>query len=418
MGVTLNDFQLEAIDNLKNGSILCGGVGSGKSRTAIAYYYFKVCQGNIRLNGKGTFEPMKKPLDLYIITTAKKRDSYEWDKECLKFMVTENPDDTPNGITLVVDSWNNIKKYRKVHGAFFIFDEQRVVGKGEWVKAFLDIARKNKWILLSATPGDTWMDYVPVFIANGFYKNRSEFIKRHCFCNPHTTYFKVERYLEVDHLKRLRDKILVDLDDDRRNHRTWIDEKVGYDRNLFRVVMRDRWDPYDDKPIENISSFYYLLRRVINSSEDRIKAVTILIETISKLIIFYNFDYELEILRDVCERTVTPYSEWNGHRHEPILKDKERWVYLVQYSAGCEGWNCIDTNVIVFYSQTYSYRQFEQAAGRIDRMNSPFDELIYYRIYSFAWVDMAIRDALAKKKNFNERSIGIKWEPLVSSKTK
>lgn len=399
--VELNDYQLKAIYQLKNGSILCGGVGTGKSRTALGYYYILECQGQIKINGEGKYAPMRTPKDLYIITTAKKRDSLEWDKECANYILNKDPSKSESGVRVTVDSWNNIEKYKKVYGAFFIFDEQRVVGSGPWVKAFLNITRKNHWILLSATPGDKWIDYVPVFVANGYYRNRTDFKAQHCIMNSYSSYPKIDRYVNEKKLNRIRSEIVVQMDSMRNTVRHDILVKTEYDRELYRTVFRDRWNPYEQKPIEHTPEVFYLIRRVVNSDSSRIEKAKDLMEKSCCSIIFYNFNYELELLREACDELTMPYKEWNGSKHEE-LPVGERWVYLVQYSAGCEGWNCTTSNTVIFYSQSYSYRQTEQAAGRIDRMNTPFKDLYYYHLRSSAPIDLAINRALSQKKNFNE----------------
>ena len=392
MAVELADYQLEAIKKLKTGSILCGGVGSGKSRTALAYYFTRECKGGIRINGKGDYIPMKDPKDLYIITTAKKRDSNEWLKEAAMFALIP-----------VVDSWNNIKKYVDVSDAFFIFDEQRVVGYGAWTKAFLKITKKNNWILLSATPGDQWSDYIPVFIANGFYRNKTDFTNRHCIFSPYTSYPKIERYFDEVILEAYRRKILVTMENPKMTIRHVETIVADYDKDLYRKVFRDRWDPYDNEPIPETGKLFYLLRKVVNSDPSRLTMVADLLHRNKKAIIFYNFTYELNALRSLCSKMELPYSEWNGEKHEEIL-DGDRWVYLVQYSAGCEGWNCTTTNVMIFFSQNYSYRMTEQAMGRIDRMNTLYTDLYYFKFRSTAPIDLAIARALSRKHNFNERS--------------
>lgn len=401
--IELRDYQLKAIDQLKNGSILCGGVGSGKSRTALGYYYLKECRGRIKINGKGSLRDMLFPRDLYIITTAKKRDSFEWDEECAAYHIFKDQSNSVSGVRLVIDSWNNIKKYKDVYGAFFIFDEQRVVGSGAWVKAFLNIARKNRWILLSATPGDQWKDYIPVFIANGFYKNKTEFYNRHCIFSRQTKYLKIDRYLDEKYLESLRDSITVHMEDQRNTIRHNIQVNVDYDKILYRTVFRDRWDPYENEPIPETGKLFYLMRKVVNSDPSRLEKVSEIILEKDCCIIFYNFTYELNSLKRLCEDMGIKYKEWNGEKHEDLPKG-DRWVYLVQYSAGSEGWNCTKTDTIIFFSQSYSYRMTEQAAGRIDRMNTPFTDLYYYHLRSNAPIDLAIHRALSRKKNFNERS--------------
>ena len=395
--VKLYDHQKDALKKLHNGNILFGGVGSGKSITALVYYFQNVCEGHI---DEGRYSPMKKPRDLYIITTARKRDTFEWDKECTNLYLSR--DDTGrDGTKLAIDSWNNINKYTSVTGAFFIFDEQRVVGSGKWVKSFLSISKKNQWILLSATPGDSWCDYIPVFVANGFYKNRSEFLRRHVVFSPYTKFPKIDRYLEVGRLVKIRDHILVKMDYNKKTERHNEDVFVGYDKSSYDFANKNKWNVFTDEPIENASQYCSTIRRIVNESGDRIDKFKELIQSCPKAIVFYSFDYELDVLRRVCGELGLPYAEWNGHKHEAI-PHTANWVYLVQYAAGCEGWNCVETNAIIFYSQSYSYKQTEQAEGRIDRINTPFEDLYYYHLKSKAPTDMAINRCLRDKKDFNE----------------
>lgn len=395
MGVDLYEHQLDAIKKLKNGSILCGEVGTGKSRTAIAYYYICVCGGSIPINGEGSWGEMTSPRDLYIITTAKKRDDKEWIDECVPFEL--------DNVKIVVDSWNNIKRYRDVSGAFFIFDEQRVVGKGAWVKAFLKITKKNEWILLSATPGDTWKDYIPVFRANGFIRTNSDFYQDFCVFNPYVKYPKIDRYINTGVLSKWRNQILVNMPFKKKTVRHHENITVDYDRKLYLKVYKDRWDPYDDEPIQESGKLCYLMRKVVNSDESRVNALMKLLLDHQRVIIFYNYDYELDILRIVSNVTGIPANEWNGQKHDPV-PDGLKWMYLVQYAAGCEGWNCITTDTIIFYSQSYSYRMSVQAAGRIDRLNTPYTDLYYYHLKSMSSIDIGISRSLAQKKNFNEKA--------------
>ena len=396
-GVSLYDYQLEAVNKMRNGCILCGGVGSGKSRTSLAYYYVKQ-GGKI---GTKNYVPMKDPKDLYIITTARKRDTLEWEGELGPFLMTTNQDVSPYSHKVVIDSWNNIKKYSEIRNAFFIFDEQRVVGSGTWVKAFLRITKSNEWILLSATPGDTWSDYIPVFIANGFYKNRTEFTREHIVYKRFSKFPQVDRYINTKRLIRLRDNILVDMDFKRPTTSHHEDCYVSYNVGMYKDAGRNRWNPYTNQPIVNAGELCYVWRRIVNSDESRQVKLLELVEKHPRCIVFYNFDYELDILKNICYGKDFEIAEWNGHAHQPI-PESEKWVYLVQYTAGCEGWNCIKTDTIVFYSQNYSYKVMEQASGRIDRLNTPYKDLYYYHLKSRSGIDLAISRALKNKKKFNE----------------
>ena len=398
MAIPLYDYQLDAIKRMKNGCILCGGVGSGKSRTSLAYYYLKQ-GGDV---APKDYIPMTNPKDLYIITTARKRDTLEWEGELSPFLLSPNPEVNYYKNTIVIDSWNNIKKYANVTGAFFIFDEQRVVGSGAWVKAFLKIAKRNEWILLSATPGDTWSDYIPVFVANGFYKNKTEFITEHVVYSRFSKFPKIDRYLGTGKLLRLRNDILIDMDFKRQTISHHDDAYVKYDIEKYKTAMRTRWDPYKNEPIQQASGLCYVLRRIVNEDDSRQIMLMEIFEDHPKLIVFYNFDYELDILKGLYYGEKVEIAEWNGHKHQPIPTSKS-WVYLVQYTAGCEGWNCITTDTIVFYSQNYSYKVMQQAAGRIDRLNTPFKDLYYYHLKSRSGIDLAISKALSEKKQFNEK---------------
>lgn len=394
----LYPHQKEAVEKLDNGKILFGGVGTGKSRTAVAYYLSR-----------------ESPRDVYVITTAKKRDSLDWEVE---FAAGHVYRETPDGESedgrgrqaehgrLVVDSWNNIERYLDVRDAFFIFDEQRVVGGGAWSQSFIKIAKKNRWILCSATPGDTWLDYIPVFIANGFYKNRTEFKREHCVYSYYGKFPKLERYLGVGKLVRLRNALLVEMPYVRHTTRVTREILTAHEEALLRETTVNRWNPFEERPLKDAGELHSVARKIVNSDSSRFQTIQDLLLTHPKLIVFYNFDYELEILRELSE--VTTVAEWNGHKHQPI-PESDNWIYLVQYVSGSEGWNCTTTDTIVFYSLTYSYKIWHQAHGRIDRLNTPFDTLYYYILKSNSWIDKRIWKSLKNKKSFNEARDGVKW---------
>ena len=391
--IDLYPTQIEAIEKMHNGCILDGGVGSGKSRTALAYVYFKELKGMLRVNGKGDWRYPKVQKDVYIITTAKKRDSLEWEKEAIPFLK----------MNCIIDSWNNIKKYSKVYGAVFIFDEQRVVGSGAWVKAFLKITRANRWILLSASPGDSWSDYIPVFIANGFFRNKTDFNVKHVVYKPFRNYPVIDHYINEELLLYYKSQLLVKLDSQRVIDKQRFKIACEYDKMLYRKIWKDRWNPYDDCPIEETGKLCYLLRRCVSEDKDRVNKLKAILDQHPKAIIFYNYSFELHLIQEKCKEWGIKYAGWNGESHDP-LPTGDQWVYLCQYTAASEGWNAITTDTIIFYSLSYSYKQMLQAAGRIDRSNTPFKLLYYYYLYSYSPIDLAIQKALKNKKNFNEKS--------------
>lgn len=388
--VDLYPHQIEAIEKLKTGSILNGGVGTGKSLTAIAYFYQKVC------------DCMRKPMDLYIITTARKRDSCDWEMECAKFQLSTKREYSQGHILVTVDSWNNIAKYVGIQNAFFIFDEQKAVGYGVWARSFIKIAKMNEWILLSATPGDTWIDYVPIFIANGFFKNKTEFIRKHVVQNFHVRYFKIDHYVNTRILERLRASITVNMPYQRKTVSHIVPLYAQFNNDLTKYAMYYRWNIFSEEPMKDINDCCHVVRKIANTDSSRLLILLQLFKQHKKIIVFYNFNYELDMLRDFAVDHDILACEWNGHKHEAIPLEDE-WLYFVQYNAGAEAWNCITTNVIVFYSLNYSYKMMEQSAGRIDRMNTPFVDLYYYVIMSHSPMDQSILKALKNKKTFNEK---------------
>lgn len=394
MAIDLFPHQKEALGQIDSGCILCGGVGTGKSITSLAYFITKEC--GCVVGGDGSLSSPKRLVPLYIITTARKRDTSEWIEEYERFSPIKS-----GLIPVVIDSWNNLHKYEWVINSFFVFDEQRVVGSGSWVKSFLRITRKNRWILLSATPGDTWMDYIPVFVANGFYKNRTEFLRLHAVYNRFAKYPKVDRFVETGRLEAFRRKVTVNMEFSKKTVPHHINLSVEYDRELMNRVTVDRWDPYRNEPIQDISGACYLMRKIANTDPSRLEMTRSLLLSHRRVIVFYNYDHELELLRGLSDTSAV--AEWNGHKHEPIPSSPD-WAYLVQYMAGAEGWNCISTDTVVFYSQNYSYKLMTQAAGRIDRINTPYRDLYYYTLISSAPIDRAISSALRQKRSFNEEA--------------
>lgn len=407
MNVDLAPHQLEALEKIHNGSIVKGGVGTGKSRTAVGYF-FRDSGGSFKVNGEGVFKPFDTPRDLYIITTARKRDELDWEKEAALFGLSTHRENSISGVQVKVDSWNNLMKYINIENAFFIFDEQRLVGSGAWVKAFIRIAKANRWIILSATPGDTWLDYIPVFVANGFYKNRTEFVRTHVVWNNFSKFPKIDHYVEIKRLQYYRSKLLVEMPFNRHTVRHNVHVPVQYDSVLFDKAMKERWHVYEDRPLRDVSEMFAVMRKIVNSDYSRLGEVMRLSEKHPRLIIFYNFNYELEMLRTLANTLNIESAEWNGHKHQDV-PEGDRWIYLVQYTAGAEAWNCVRTNALVMFSLNYSYKVNEQVRGRIDRMNTPYVDLYYYILKSVSPIDRAISKSLASKKSFNEKDFEISW---------
>ena len=395
--------QIEALKKMHNGCVLVGGTGSGKSRTSLAYMYLNELKGTLQINREGRWSPPKIKKDLYIITTARKRDSHDWDKEMLPFRLSTDISLSEGKIKVVVDSWNCIQKYVNVYGALFIFDEQKTTSGKKWSKAFIKIAKKNRWIMLSATPADNYNDLVSLFIANGYFKNKTEFNMRHVVFKPYMKYPVVDHYIGTGTLNYYRRQMYVIMDSQRKIHRESQIIRCNYSKENYKTIWKKRWNYFDNEPIEESGKLCYLLRRVVNEDEDRINHLIDILKEHPTAIIFYNYSPELELLRETFSKIHYKFTEWNGEKHEEVPQGN-KWVYLCQYNSCSEAWNCITTNTMIFYSLNYSYKTTVQASGRIDRSNSPYDILYYYYLSSYSPIDLAIQKALHEKRNFNERS--------------
>ena len=404
MTVTYRPEQIQAVRQLQNGSILAGGVGSGKTLTSLAWYLTSVCNAaSFEKGGSLAKNKVKGSPTLYVITTAKKRDSLEWEEEAARLGLSTDPACSFTGSSIVVDSWNNIGKYSDREHAVFFFDEQRASGSGRWVKEFLKITRKNTWLLLSATPGDVWMDYLPVFMAHGFFRTRTEFLEDHVIFDRFAKYPKVKRYIGEAKLQRLRRSILVEMPVERHTTRERESVYCDYDRDLYKWVVKNRMDPWTEEPLRDAGGVCRILRKVVSDNDWRSEQAKRILSSNERVIVFYNYNYELDRILAVAESLGLPTAQWNGHRHDAIPAEP-RWVYICQYTSAAEGWNCTSTDTVLFWSLNYSWRVTEQCEGRIDRLNTPYSRLKYYFLESHSSIDEAVRRSLSSKKVFNERA--------------
>ena len=404
MTVTYRPEQIQAVRQLQNGSILAGGVGSGKTLTSLAWYLTSVCNAaSFKKGGSLAKKKVKGSPTLYVITTAKKRDSLEWEEEAARLGLSTDPACSFTGSSIVVDSWNNIGKYSDREHAVFFFDEQRASGSGRWVKEFLKITRKNTWLLLSATPGDVWMDYLPVFMAHGFFRTRTEFMEDHVIFDRFAKYPKVKRYIGEAKLQRLRRSILVEMPVERHTTRERETVYCDYDHDLYKWVVKNRMDPWTDEPLRDAGGVCRILRKVVSDNDWRSEQAKRILSSNERVIVFYNYNYELDRILAVAESLGLPTAQWNGHRHDAIPAE-HRWVYICQYTSAAEGCNCTSTDTVLFWSLNYSWRVTEQCEGRIDRLNTPYSRLKYYFLESHSSIDEAVRRSLGSKKVFNERA--------------
>jgi len=128
--------------------------------------------------------------------------------------------------------------------------------------------------------------------------------------------------------------------------------------------------------------------------------------TEENIVVFYNFTKEKEDLIKVMKKLKKKIYEVSGQKSDIPTKndwsDIKNSVTIVQYQAGSAGIELQYANVVVFYSLTYSYQDYEQALGRCYR-NGQDKKVTAYRFMAKDTIEMAIFGALRNKKDFNEK---------------
>lgn len=138
-------------------------------------------------------------------------------------------------------------------------------------------------------------------------------------------------------------------------------------------------------------------------SNEKLKAFTDLVEsTNDRLIVFYNFNNELEQLKYVCDALERPYSVVNG-------TDKDLYAYdnfngsitLIQYQAGAMGLNLQKANKIIYFTPPLSSELYEQSKKRIHRIGQQFS-CFYYNLICTGSVEEKIYKTLEMRKDYTE----------------
>ena len=123
-----------------------------------------------------------------------------------------------------------------------------------------------------------------------------------------------------------------------------------------------------------------------------------------RVVVFYNYNAELEQLKQLLERLDRPYSEYNGHRKDlRAFQESSEGVVLANYGSASTGINdFVIASTMVMYSLTTSYIDFEQAKKRIDRIGQTKKPLFYFLIMK-GTIDARVYHSLQEGKDFDER---------------
>lgn len=174
-----------------------------------------------------------------------------------------------------------------------------------------------------------------------------------------------------------------------RNKETEIkgDHLEGDNIMALRQGMRRLSSSYNDEKIEAVED-------LLNSTDDRV-------------VVFYQFKNDFEVLNALCRKLGKPVVAVNGDRNDirkagNAYETKENSVCLIQWQSGGYGLNLQKAHVGVFFSLTESYELYEQARGRIHRKGQE-NPVIYYNICAKGTIDEKIARALAAREDYDDK---------------
>lgn len=125
--------------------------------------------------------------------------------------------------------------------------------------------------------------------------------------------------------------------------------------------------------------------------------------TNDRLIIFYNFKAEYEILAALCKKLKRPVATMNGSLKDMSAYEKEsNSVSLVQYQAGAMGLNLQKANKIIYFTLTDKSELFEQSKKRIHRIGQD-KPCFYYYLLTTGSIEWRMLDVLKMRRDYNDK---------------
>lgn len=193
-----------------------------------------------------------------------------------------------------------------------------------------------------------------------------------CFNLPKQTFINEEVKTSKDYEQFMQDSIIT-IDGE---------ELVGDTTLTKRLYSRQLCGQYN---IYKLQRFKELLQ----STNDR-------------LIVFYNFNAELQELKKICKDLDKPTSEVNGHCKDlTAYETEDNSVTLIQYQAGAMGLNLQQANKIIYFTLTDKSELFEQSKKRIHRIGQD-KPCFYYILICKGSVEEVVLDTLKMRKDFTD----------------
>lgn len=218
----------------------------------------------------------------------------------------------------------------------------------------------------------------------------------------------IRGYKNVDRLKRkmreygcvfMKSDEVLDLPE-----QNFIDVKVDETKEYKKFKKTSIVTVEDTELVGDTTLTKLLYSRMLcgHFNKEKLSAFEDLLEsTNDRLIVFYNFNSELERLKEICEKFDKPTSEVNGAKHDLTnYNDCDNSVTLVQYQAGSMGINLQLSNKIIYFTPPLSSELFEQSKKRIHRIgqNHP---CFYYQLK--CGIEEKIYGTLAMRKDYTDK---------------
>lgn len=391
----LYEYQKKVIDKADSSWLFALGTGTGKTILSI-HHYLK------HYNGES----------LLIIAPAQKVLEGGWDREVQRVANFYNIQ-----IQYDVMSYGVLaKKWNLYKGWFVIFDECHYVKNptSQRGKAALNLTRiSTNFSLLSATPSSNgWADTINYMLMFNFYRNKTQFIKEHAI---HETKFFGQKQIKViadwkdqDKLKMLYQSISTKLSkDDCLDLPPLIFEDVYFKVSKeYEIIRKKRVLETENGPIayDTVMKLQHGLRFYANQ-KDKLSYTEMLAESTNEnIVIFYYYQQEKDDLVKVLAKNKKIYEVSGKVNHLP---SRDQWdelkntVTLVQYQAGAAGIELQYCNLVIFYTPTFSFQDYDQALGRAYR-NGQTKKVTVYRYITKKSVEEHVYRSLAEKKDFTE----------------
>ncbi|MBL0992197.1 MAG: DEAD/DEAH box helicase [Escherichia coli] len=418
----LFDYQKEAIENFESKPLNLSDVGTGKSYMSIGSYVKSECS------------------KLLIICLAPKVNDFVEDSEIFNLNVTALNKGTKKNKELLSESnlvaisfessWRLTELNKWVDkDTFIIIDESHKVSvsKSKVTKFVMGLSKRAKYnYLCTATPVsngklENW--YPQLFISNVFRKPKKEF--EQLFVIKQMRQMGSMRFMQITGYRNehLLEQMIDEASVKYKRDKGYLPEDYVYKTKkpaMYNKLKKSRLYKDDNDlrvELDNSSKLFNSLRQVSHGflngiskqvSKEPFERLDAILETHNneRVVIFYNYKWEAEMLKQLLDKLKRPYGEYNGSVKDlKPFKNNDNGVVLAQYKSASTGINdFVISNVMVFNSMPLSSTEYLQAKGRTDRHGQDKTPL-YYHIVPDTPIEKKIFSVVTNGKDFTNEMI-------------